>query len=139
MNIADVMSEIESYLSNDLEPELKARAKLLRGLHLYFRYESKYATPSAIKYDSEEIGRVIKRLTQIKKEHEAGKRFVDNHTKNKKKHVYRYFDTLEYLAKKDLARAKKQAKELLDFDKRFRSERTYYRHKATLKKIGLIN
>lgn len=89
------------------------------------------------KFEFEEFRECLKKVIEIRNIYQKGRPFVENCKKGHKK-GYRNF-TLKHikLYMNDLEKAQKVAKEHLEWTKKWKSERTYYRHKKAIKEIGI--
>jgi len=87
--------------------------------------------------DLEEFNDCLKKLIEIRDVYQKGRAFVENCKKGHKK-GYRDF-TLKHikLYMKDPKKAQEVAKEHLEWTKKWKSERTYYRHKKAIKEMGI--
>jgi len=146
-----LIREIIEYLTEEISPERKARYKLVRWFKAEPDRELKSELELNILKKKEridhywekitELKEAINELKQIKTSYQKAYVFFKNMQKGCKKGFN--YRSNEYGIKYSLNhnnrdKAIKEAKEHLEYVKKWRSERTYYREKKKLRELGII-
>ncbi len=127
-----LLKSIIEYIKNDISRERNLKAKLIEWLKISMNKE--------IDPDVGEYLNIVDEIQEIRQVYQKGKVFVNNHTKGTKKGFNsRKWDFIIkfYLNQGKIEMARSEALQHLNWTKKNYSKRTYYRHKAKIKSLGL--
>lgn len=135
----EVLDKIIEYITDDIyineedyiERKKKERKRLVDWIEKYY-LNFKIGISS---YQLRKFRKNINKLKEIRKVYQEGLKFFKNKTKGFKKGYRELFFTIlqDEIKRGNLEYAKERAKHHLDYIKKYKSERTYYRHKKVLK------
>ncbi len=129
---AILIESIIEYVKNELSSERDLRAKMVEW---FKRIIEKEIDPNINQFNI-----YIKEIREIRRIYQKGKSFVNNQTKGTKKGFNsRKWDFIIqfYIKQKKYDMAKTEALQHLIWVKKNYSKRTYFRHKAKIKSLGL--
>ncbi|MBY8982787.1 MAG: hypothetical protein KGD57_07555 [Candidatus Lokiarchaeota archaeon] len=127
-----LIKSIIDYIKNDISHERNLTAKLVQWLKITMKKE--------IEPNPEEYLNFLHEFKEIRRIYLKGKVFVKNHTKGTKKGFNsRKWDFIIkfYLNQGKQEMARTEALQHLNWTKQNYSKRTYFRHKAKIKSLGL--